>query len=209
MRSTCFKRNNLDLLSKYYEIPQAQADVLTASLRANPVFYADAQLIPYGQYTRQRPGGQTQYDVNVSHPAGHHRQAKIRARSPPSGPRTSWRRSSRTPSARAIDNLYTVYVNVLAARETVRYTRQSVKGLEELVAKIEELFENDFKNKAELNRARVQRRLAEVALADAEQKYSVGQARACHPPEPPPAAGRGAWKSAGRILDTTLAAAPG
>ena len=31
------------------EIPQARADVLTASLRANPIFYADTQLVPYGR----------------------------------------------------------------------------------------------------------------------------------------------------------------
>ena len=62
-------RENLDLKSKFFEIPQAKADMLTASLRANPVFYADAQLVPYGQYTRERPGGQTQYDINISYPA--------------------------------------------------------------------------------------------------------------------------------------------
>ena len=68
-------KNNLDLRSKFYEIPQAKADILTASLRANPVFYADAQLVPYGQYTRSRPGGQ----------AGR--------RAPPAGPRRTGRRS--------------------------------------------------------------------------------------------------------------------
>ena len=39
---------NLDLRAKQLEIPQARADVLTASLRANPLFYADSQLVPYG-----------------------------------------------------------------------------------------------------------------------------------------------------------------
>ena len=59
---------SLDLRSKFMEIPQAQADVLSAGLRANPIFYADGQLVPYGQYSRTRPGGQTQYDVNISYP---------------------------------------------------------------------------------------------------------------------------------------------
>src|SRR5262249_13372326 len=39
-------RDNLDLRSKFFEIPQAEADILTASLRANPLLYADSQLIP-------------------------------------------------------------------------------------------------------------------------------------------------------------------
>ena len=68
-------KENLDLRSKFFEIPQAKADILTASLRANPVFYADAQLVPYGQYTRDRPGGQTQYDVNISYPLDLSQQA--------------------------------------------------------------------------------------------------------------------------------------
>ena len=46
----------------------AQADVLTASLRQNPIFYADGQLLPYGHYSFARPGGPQQYDVNVTIP---------------------------------------------------------------------------------------------------------------------------------------------
>ena len=72
-------QESLDLHAKFYEIPQAQADILNAGLRANPVFYADGQLVPYGQYSRNRPGGQTQYDVNISYPfdVSHKRQARI------------------------------------------------------------------------------------------------------------------------------------
>src|SRR5436190_19614 len=61
-------RENLDLKARALEIPQARADVLTAGLRANPILYVDGQLIPYGAFTRTRPGGQTQYDLNISHP---------------------------------------------------------------------------------------------------------------------------------------------
>ena len=47
-------RENLTLRGQYMEIPQAQADILTASLRSNPVFYADGQLVPYGQFSNAR-----------------------------------------------------------------------------------------------------------------------------------------------------------
>src|SRR4029079_15855039 len=72
-------KENLDLRSKFFEIPQAQADILSAGLRANPIFYADGQLVPYGQYTRDRPGGQQQYDINISYPfdLSHKRKARI------------------------------------------------------------------------------------------------------------------------------------
>lgn len=60
--------SNLDLRSKSFVIPQAEADILTASLRANPLLYADRQLIPYGNDSRDRPGGPTQYDLNITDP---------------------------------------------------------------------------------------------------------------------------------------------
>ena len=46
----------------------AEADILTASLRANPILYSDVQLVPYGTFSPNRPGGQTQYDLNVTYP---------------------------------------------------------------------------------------------------------------------------------------------
>ncbi len=70
---------NLDLLAKQFEIPQARADVLTASLRGNPIFYADAQLVPYGVDSVKKPDGPTQYDLNISQPFdfAHKRQARV------------------------------------------------------------------------------------------------------------------------------------
>ena len=59
---------NLDLLAAKLEIPMAEADVLTANLRANPIFYADTQLIPYGHFSFLRPGGPPQSDVNINYP---------------------------------------------------------------------------------------------------------------------------------------------
>ena len=75
----------------------AQADILTSSLRANPIFYADGQLVPYGHFSNQRPGGQTQYDVNVTYPLDVWRSAR-RGSWSPSRPSASPRPNSRTPS---------------------------------------------------------------------------------------------------------------
>ena len=36
--------------------------------RAEPTPYTDAALVPYGPYTKSRPGGQTHYDANISQP---------------------------------------------------------------------------------------------------------------------------------------------
>ena len=49
---------NLDVLALKYEIPQADADILTAGLRTNPLIYIDDQFIPYGAFTNQGPADQ-------------------------------------------------------------------------------------------------------------------------------------------------------
>ena len=105
---------NLDLMAAKLEIPMAEADVLTANLRANPIFYADTQLIPYGHFSFLRPGGPPQSDVNINYPLD-----------------LSFKRSKRTVSAREarsvteaqlqdavrtqIDNLYSIYEGVVSA----------------------------------------------------------------------------------------------
>jgi hypothetical protein len=56
------------LRAKSLDIPQADADVLTAGLHANPVVYADGQLVPYKHYSSaSNPGGPTEYDLNVAY----------------------------------------------------------------------------------------------------------------------------------------------
>ncbi len=126
-------RNNLDLLARRFEIPAAQADVLTASLRANPIFYADSQLVPYGNFNpNTRPGGQTQYDVNISYPIDFSGKRKART--------TVAVQAKRAVEAQYQDavrlqiaNLATAYVSVLAARETARYAATGLKGLDDVL----------------------------------------------------------------------------
>lgn len=161
-------RGNLDLRAKSYEIPQAQADILNAGLRANPVFYADGQLIPYGRYNRQKPGGQTQYDVNISYPLD--LSGKRQART------LYFTRAKRVVESlyqdavrNAIDALYTSYVNVLSARQTVRYATASVTGLTKLYGATMELYVNKEKTRADVNRVYTQLNAAQVGLLDAQE----------------------------------------
>ncbi len=160
-----FIANNLTLRSQFLEIPQGRADVLTASLRANPVFYADAQLVPYGTYSRQQPGGPTQYDVNVTWPLDVtlKRQARMAVAE----------RAVRVLEARyqdavrlGIDNVYTAYVDVLAARQTVRYATASVEGLDRVVDVMRQLKEKGAVTAADVNRFVLLRDAASVGLQD-------------------------------------------
>lgn len=167
-------RNNLDLRARYFEIPQAQADILTASLRANPIFYADSQLVPYSSYTRERPGGQTQYDVNVSIPLDI--SGKRKARMAAAGHARRVLEAQFQDAVRLqIDNLYTAYVDLLAARETVRFARTSQEGLDELLDPIQKRYEQKLITQAEVNRVRIQRDFARIGLRDADQTYRKTQ----------------------------------
>lgn len=161
-------RENLDLQAQFHEIPKARADILTASLRANPIFYADSQLIPYGNYSRDRPGGATQYDINITYPidVSHKRRARMDVAC----------QAKRVIEAQyqdavrlQIDALGTTYVEALGARETLRYAEASVTGLSQLLAKTERLLKEGERTRGDVERIRIQLDSARIGQADAEE----------------------------------------
>jgi cobalt-zinc-cadmium efflux system outer membrane protein len=166
-------QRSLDLRSKFYEIPQAKADILQASLRANPVFYQDGQLLQYAgnRFSRSYPGGPSQYDTNVTVPldVSHKRQARtlVAARA-----EKVLEAQYQEAVRQRIDDVYDAYVlGALAARQTLRYARQSVSGLERLAASTEKLYQGKSVSRGDLNRVRIQLRTARLGLVDAEAAY--------------------------------------
>jgi len=166
-------KENLDLRSQFYEIPQAQADVLQAGLRANPVFYADGQLLPYGKFNRSNPGGPSQYDVNISHPLDLNgkRQARVRVTV----------RAQRVLEAQyqdavrqKIDDVYGAFIDVLAARTAVRYSEATIdpeRGLPKVLAVTEGRRQRGVDTLADVNRIKVQLDAAKIGLRDAAESY--------------------------------------
>jgi cobalt-zinc-cadmium efflux system outer membrane protein len=163
-----FVHQNLNLRALALELPQARADVLTASLRANPILYDDAQLVPYGSFNRQRPGGPTQYDLNISHPLdySHKRQA-----------RTNYAEVSlrvmehqyQDAVRRGIGELYLAYVDALAARRTVHYAQVFAQGTDEYLRDTEALYRRAQLTLAAVDQARSEKAVAAASLADAEE----------------------------------------
>ncbi len=162
-----------DLRAKFYEIPQAKADTLQASLRANPVFYQDGQLLAYPGYhfSRSVPGGPSQYDTNITFllDVTHQRQARtavaVRAEK-------VLEAQYQEAVRQRIDDIYDAYVlGALSARQMVRYSRVSVKGLENLYARYQELYKRGNASLGDLNRVKIQLRTAELGVADAEAAY--------------------------------------
>ncbi|MEJ7639870.1 MAG: TolC family protein [Singulisphaera sp.] len=142
--------------------------MLTAGLRANPVLFADAQLIPYQEYSSERPGGSTQYDVNITYPLDLNGKRRVR--------REVACRAKRVLEAQyqdavrlQIDNLYTAYVDLLAARATVRFARESIAGLDRLRGVTQALRRAGEVTMAELSHVEVERDAAEIGALEAEQ----------------------------------------
>jgi outer membrane protein, heavy metal efflux system len=165
---------SLDLRAKYYEIPMARADILQASLRSNPVFYQDGQLLQYHgtstAFTRAAPGGPSQFDTNISYPLdiSHKRQARTMVAA----------RAERVLEAQyqdavrqRIDDVYGAFVTALAARQTLRYAASSVKGLEDLTARNEDRFLKGDISQGDLNRIRIRLRNAKLGVVDSEAAY--------------------------------------
>lgn len=159
---------NLDLRAKQLEIPQARADVLTASLRANPLFYADSQLVPYGSDSVRRPDGPTQYDVNITHPIDYAHKRRYRM-AYASRALEVMEAQYQNEVRLAIQNLYIAFVDVLAARETVRYLETSIKGLDEVLTAYQGLFSQKNATSADVDQARSDREIAMIGLVDARE----------------------------------------
>lgn len=159
---------NLNLLALRFEIPMAQADILSAGLRNNPIFYADSQLIPYGHYSNQRPGGDLQYDVNVTLPIDVWRRRRAR--------QVVAERAKKVTEAQfqdavrvQIDNLYTAYVDTVAAKLTVNFSQTYGTGLRRLLGLNEQLQGAGFIKPADVLALKSRLELAELQIREATQ----------------------------------------
>jgi cobalt-zinc-cadmium efflux system outer membrane protein len=161
-------KQNLDLEAARLEIPMADADVLTANLRANPIFYADTQLIPYGHFSFLRPGGPPQSDININYPLDvtFKRQARTRsareARSVTEAQLQDFVRNS-------IDNLYTVYEDDVSAGLTVKFSEVYAGGIRRLYELTEQLYKNGQVKQADLLAVRANVEKADLQLKEAKQ----------------------------------------
>ena len=125
-----------NLRTKFQEIPQAQADILSAGLRANPLLFFSGNNVPYGNYSPQRPGN-TGYGITWVQPLDVNQ--KRRARLDVAQRAKLVLQAQYQDAVRLeIDNLYTAFVDVLNARETVRSVEASLSVLDRILKSIEE-----------------------------------------------------------------------
>ena len=123
---------NLDLLALRYEVPQADADILTAGLRANPFIYGDTQFIPYGRDSSARPLGPTEYDLSITHPVDVSRKRRSRVEVARAA-KNALEAQLQDAARRQIGNLYRAFVDLQAARLAVLTAESAVKEEERVV----------------------------------------------------------------------------
>lgn len=159
---------NLYLSALKYEIPLSDADVLTSSLRNNPILYADSQMVPYGRYDRTNAGGPPQYDLNVTFPIDANGKRKARIAVAKAAKRVT--EAQLQDSIRIlIDNLHTVYVDLLAAQETARFSRAYLEGLDKLLVLNESLFAKGQVPESNLDVLKSQKSLATFQVRESDQ----------------------------------------
>ncbi len=166
-------QDNPGLRTRFQELSKAQADVLSAGLRNNPFIFGNVGNVPYGSYSPQRPGG-VNYEVTViqSWDVNQKRKSRIRvAQSAKNVVECLYQDAVRLE----IDNLYTAFLDVLAAREAVRQQQVGLEGWEKVVEATRPMVESKQKASSELESALVQRDRAFLAVQDASS--ALRQAR--------------------------------
>jgi len=162
-------RENHDLLTKFQEIPKADADILSAGLRNNPLIFASADNLPYGNYSPQRPG-ENGYSVTVIQAVdfNHKRLERIKVAE---AAKRVLEAQYQDAVRMEIDNLYGAYIDALTARTGVRFAREGLKGLSEVVELTKKLAEKGVQSKTDVDRVLIQQANAEIALRSAETTY--------------------------------------
>jgi outer membrane protein, heavy metal efflux system len=159
---------NLDILSAKMELPMSEADILTANLRANPVFYADTQLVPYGHFSFLRPGGPAQTDININYPFDVSFKRRARTR--------SFREAKNVVEAQLqdfvrnmIDNLYTVYEDDVAAGLTLKFSETYLRGIGLVHNNVQQLYNRGQVKLADLQAVQANLKSAQLGVVEAKQ----------------------------------------
>ena len=170
-------RASYDLRTKSFEIPQARADVLTASLRANPLVFGTATSIPYTPYSPQRPG-EVNFSTTVIYPfdVSHKRRARtIVAAQAERVIEAQYQDAVRVD----LDRLNNAFLDVIAARETVRYATASRDGLRQVFRLADQQLQNQQLAQIEVDRIGIQVDSSEIGVEQAhvalrEARHALG-----------------------------------
>src|SRR5579875_3154546 len=136
-------------------------------VRDNPFLFGDVSNVPYQTYSPQRPG-EVSYGVTVIQPWDVNKKRLVRIRVAQSA-RNVVECLYQDAVRVQIDNLYTAFLDVLAAREAVRQLQVGLEGMEAIAQETRKQFERGgIKTQADLDRVLVQRDSAFLAVQEAQ-----------------------------------------
>jgi len=171
-------RANPDLAIKFQEIPKAEADILTAGLWGNPLVFAAADGVPYGdKYSPRRPGSNT-YNVSIVQPFDVNGKIRARTRLAQANKQVLCAQYQDAVRLEA-ENLHAAYVDVLAARTTLGYLRTSVANFETLLKTAQDRVKKGAAPESELDTALIQRESTVNALEEAETRLRQAKRTLC------------------------------
>ncbi|MBX6311979.1 MAG: TolC family protein, partial [Isosphaeraceae bacterium] len=142
-------------------VPMAQADLRTAGARNNPIGFYSASGIPYGNYSPQRPNEITHSIVLVQpiDASGKRRSRLEVARQARNVMEAQYQNAVRFE----VDRLYEAYVDVLAARESVRFAEAGLRVFDRLIAALREEYQRGQRSGEDVLGLEIMRRSAELA----------------------------------------------
>ncbi len=159
---------NRELHTKFLELPQAQADILSAGLRENPLLFYSSDSVPYGSYSRQRPAS-IDHGISLVFPVDytHKRQARVAVAT---REKQVLEAQYRDAVRLAIDDLYGAFVEALIARQATQGAR---RGQARIVAILRQAQARPRRSDAEddlIDDMIIERDIMAMAVGDAEDR---------------------------------------
>ncbi len=166
---------NRDLRTKFLEIPQAEADILTSGLWDNPLLFYSSDGVPYGSYSRRQPG-EINHGVSIVYPfdySGKRRMRVALARVEKHLLELQYRDAARL----AIDDLYTAFVDAVAARNAVQTAERGLGLINELLPSHPLRGPSSEQEQDDLDTLVIEKEVAAMSAEDEHERYQRAKQR--------------------------------
>ena len=171
-------RSSRELRTKFLEIPQAEADVLTAGLRENPLLFYSSGSVPYGSYAKNRPGD-INHGVSIVYPVDF--SGKRTARVDVAEKEKCILEAQYQNAVRLeLDNLYVAFVEVLAARQAVIASRRGSGLIDRLASEATRRPRSGPAAEESLDDLVIERDLAAMSVGDELARHEKARVRLAH-----------------------------
>ncbi len=115
---------NLELQITRHELSLAEAEVLTAGLRKNPLVFYDSTSVPYGSYSRERPGS-VDHGISLIYPIDYSGKRRAKLNSAEAARLVRVAQVQNTVRLK-VDEFQMMFIDAIEAREAIRDAERSL-----------------------------------------------------------------------------------